>query len=132
MVKEPRHKNGLAMIMQGKKKEVHSFEPSKTAQAVLLADLHVSHHPKMCLNLVFVQEINFVLLIALTPGFKDVIRGVSVLEHWGCGQHCAHLLCREGLCLPSSVHLQQQCQANPIFQLVLSATGKLQRCLFNS
>lgn len=55
MVKEPRHQNGLAMIIQGKKKEVHSFEPwrtlwvlqpSKTAQA-RLADLHVSHNPKL-------------------------------------------------------------------------------------
>ena len=33
--------------------------------------------------------------------------------------------------LPGSGHLQQQCQANPILQLVSSARGKLCRCLFN-
>lgn len=87
MVKEPQHQNGLGMIIQGKKKEVHSFEPwrtlrvlqpTKTAQA-RLADLHVSLIIPNCLNLVFVQETKFVFLIALTAGFKN-LRGVSVVE----------------------------------------------------
>lgn len=33
-----------------------------------------------CLNLVFVQETEFVFLIALTPGFKN-LKGVSMLGH---------------------------------------------------
>lgn len=63
-------------------------------------DLHVSIIPN-CLNLMFVQETKFVFLIALIRGFKN-LKGVSMLEQWGCGQHCAHLLCRERLCLPAT------------------------------
>lgn len=143
LVKEPRHRkvldltiNGKAFLNLGELAGVSS--PQKPAQTGL-ADLHVSHQPKLpephvCAG----NRVCFLNCSHSTPRFKHLktcfhalaMRLQSAFSSPGL-QRGALLLCCSAS-LPGSVHLQQQCQANPILQLVSSARGKLCRCLFNS
>lgn len=112
--------------------------PQKLAQA-RLADLHVFYNPKLSEpHVCSGNRVCFLNCSHSTPGFKNLktcFRAVAMSLQSAFSspalQRGALLICCLAS-LPGSVHLQQQCQANPILQLVSSARGKLCRCLFNS
>lgn len=128
----------LPWVFKAKLVNLGEHTEFSSPQKLLRPDLQICMYLIIpnCLNLMFVKETKFVSLIALTPDLKiskvfpcwsNEAVGSTVLT-CSAEELCSHY----SASLPSSVHLQQQCQANPIFQLVLSATGKFQRCLFNS
>lgn len=112
--------------------------PQKLAQT-RLADLHVFHNPKLpephvCAG----NGVCFLNCSHSTPGFRHLkmcFHALAMTPQPAFSspglQRGALLACRSGS-LAGSAHLQQQCQANPISQLVSSARGKLCGCLFNS
>lgn len=142
-VKEPRRRNALDLAIKGKAflnrgALAGVSSPQKLAQT-RLADLHVSHNrklpePHVCAG-------NRVCLLNCSrsaPRFKNLKTCFRALAARLQSASSSPALRRGALLvccsasLPGSVHLQQQCQANPILQLVSSARGKLCRCLFNS
>lgn len=143
LVKEPRHRNVLDLTIKEKAflnlgELVGVSSPQILAQT-RLADLHVSHNPKLSeAHVCAGNRVCFLNCSHSAPRFKNLemcfhalaMRLQSAFSSPAL-QRGALLVCCSAS-LPGSVHLQQQCQANPILQLVSSAKGKLCRCLFNS
>lgn len=136
-VKDPQHQNGSSPFLTlGGLAGVSS--PQKPAQT-RLADLCVCHNPKLpeprvCAG----NRVCFLNCSPSAPGFKHLrtcFRALAMRPQRAFSspglRRGAPLVCRSAG-LPGSPHLQQQCQANPILQLVSSARGELCRCLFNS